>query len=451
MHRLSLKGKRARDVMRRLERAVAAPSRVSYYPLVVREAHGSTVTDVDGRRYIDFNAGWTVAGVGYSNREVIEAVEEELARSGGLAGGTFPSETTVEFAEKLISLTPGSFEKRAWFGHSGTDSCAAAYKLIPVATGRERSVTFFGGMHGVDLAGLAMGGIPATARYRVPSLVSKVPYAYCYRCPYGLEYPSCGVYCSSGFIEEQLFRNVCPPEDTAFMLVEAMQSDSGDVIPPREFIPNLRRTADRFGIALVADEVKVGFARTGKMFGVDRTGTVPDAIALGKSVASGMPVGALVAREPLFPRRFAYSTLVGNAVGAAAGLATIRIIERERLAERAAKLGGRLKRRLEEAKASHPLIGDVRGEGLLVGVELVRDRKTKEPATLETAKVVYRAWELGLLTVFVGVRGSVIEITPPLVIDERELEAGTEILLRALGDVENGLVPDSAVRGQMAM
>jgi 4-aminobutyrate aminotransferase len=357
----------------------------------------------------------------------------------------------VEFAEKLASLTPGSFEKRVWFGHSGSDSCAAAYKLFPVATGRERSVTFFGGMHGVDLAGLAMGGIPATAAHRVPSLVSHVPYAYCYRCPYGLEYPSCGVYCSSGFIEEQLFRNVCPPEDTAFMLVEPMQSDSGDVIPPREYLPNLRRTSKKFGIALVADEVKTGFARTGKMFAADHTGTVPDAVALGKSIASGMPVGALVGEEGLFPRRYAYSTLVGNAVGAAAGLATIRIIEREKLAERAAKLGRRLKRRLEEAKASHPLMGDVRGQGLLVGIELVRDRKTKEPAGLETAKTVYRAWELGLLTAFVGVSGNVIELTPPLVIEESELEEGTEILLRALGDVERGLVPDSVARGQLKM
>jgi 4-aminobutyrate aminotransferase len=422
-----------------------------YYPLIVKEAHGSTVTDIDGRKYIDFNAGWTVAGVGFSNPEIVAAVEEELERSAGLPGGTFPSETTVKFAEKLVSLTPGSFEKRVWFGHSGTDACAAAYKLFPVSTKRERSVTFFGGMHGVDLAGLAMGGIMSTSRYRVPSLVSKVPYAYCYRCPYGLEYPECGVYCASGFIEEQLFKHVCPPEDTSFMLVEAMQSDSGDVIPPREYLPKLRRTSDKFGIALVADEVKIGFGRTGKMFGVDHTGVVPDAVALGKSIASGIPVGALVAREDLFPQGFAYSTLVGNAVGTAAGIATIKIIERDRLAERAAKLGRRLRKRLEEMKQRHPLIGDVRGEGLLIGVEFVKDRKTKRPARLETAKVVFRAWELGLLTVFVGDDGNVVELTPPMVITEEELEAGAEIFERAITDVEKGRVPDSLVHGWTGM
>jgi 4-aminobutyrate aminotransferase len=438
-------------VIERLNRVVAAPSRLMYYPLVVKEAHGSTVTDMDGREYIDFNAGWTVAGVGFSNPEVVAAVEEELVRSAGLPGGTFPSETTVKFAEKLVSLAPGAFGKRVWFGHSGTDACAAAYKLFPVSTKRERSVTFYGGMHGIDLAGLAMGGIISTARYRVPSLVSKVPYAYCYRCPYALEYPGCGVYCASGFIEEQLFKHVCPPEDTSFMMVEAMQSDSGDVIPPKEYLPKLRRTADRFGIALVADEVKIGFGRTGRMFGVEHSGVVPDAVALGKSIASGIPVGALVAREELFPQGFAYSTLVGNAIGTAAGIATIRIIERDRLAERAAKLGRRLKRRLEEMKERHPTLGDVRGEGLLLGLEFVKDRKSKKPARTETAKIVYRAWELGLLTVFVGTEGNVVELTPPMVITDQELDLGAAILERAIGDVERGRVPDSAVRDYTGM
>jgi 4-aminobutyrate aminotransferase len=235
------------------------------------------------------------------------------------------------------------------------------------------------------------------------------------------------------------------------MLVEAMQSDSGDVIPPREYLPKLRRTADKYGIALVADEVKIGFGRTGKMFGVDHTGVVPDAVALGKSIASGIPVGALVAREDLFPQGFAYSTLVGNAVGTAAGIATIKIIERDRLAERAAKLGRRLRKRLEEMKQRHPLIGDVRGEGLLIGVEFVKDRKTKRPARLETAKVVFRAWELGLLTVFVGDDGNVVELTPPMVITEEELEAGAEIFERAITDVEKGRVPDSLVHGWTGM
>ena len=434
-------------VLERLEKTVAAPSKVLYYPIVVKEAHGTTVTDIEGRDYIDFNSCWTVAGVGFSNPEVVEAIQEEVARSAGLSSGTFPSETAVKFAEKLASMTPGSFDKKVWFGHSGTDACAAVYKLLPVATKRDRSVTFFGSMHGADLAGFAMGGIMSTSRYRVPSLVTKVPYAYCYRCPYGLEYPSCGVYCASDFLEEQIFKHVCPPDDTAFMMVEAMQSDSGDVIPPKEYLPKLRKTADKFGVALVADEVKIGLGRTGKMFGVEHTGVVPDAVALGKSVGSGIPVGALIAKDELMPQGFNLSTLVGNAIGAAAGLATIRIIERDRLHERAAKLGRLLKRRLEEMKERHRLIGDVRGEGLLVGVEFVKDRKKKTPASVETAKVVYRAWQLGLLTVFVGDDKNVMELTPAMVITEEDLEKGIDILDQAIGDVEKGKVSDASVAG----
>lgn len=444
-------GSKSEEVIGRLNDVFAAPAKVMFYPIIVKEAHGTRVTDVDGKDYLDFNAGWTVAGLGFSNAEVAKAVSEEFANSAGLAGGTFPSETTVKFAEKLVSLVPGSSKKLVWFGHSGTDSCAAAYKMLPRATKRERSVTFWGGMHGADLAGLAMGGIMATSVHRVPSLVTKVPYAYCYRCPYNLEYPSCGVYCASDFLEDQVFKHVCPPDDTAFMMVEAVQSDSGDVTPPREYLPKLRKTADKFGIALVADEVKIGFGRTGKMFGTELSGTIPDAIAIGKSVASGVPVGALIAREDLFPPGFVYSTLSGNAVGSAAGLATLNVIEREKLPEKAARLGKSFRKRFEEMKEKHPLIGDVRGEGLIVGIEFVKDRKRKTPARLETTKIVYRAWQLGLLTVFVGDDGNVMELTPPLIITKDELDRGADIIEQAITDVEKGRVSDATVRGYTGM
>ena len=418
-----------------------------YYPIVVDKAEGATVTDVDGKDYLDFNAGWTVAGVGYSNPEVIDAVTKEMRRSTGVSNASFPSETTLKFAEKLIKITPGGYPKKTWFGHSGSDACGAAFKLFPLVTKKPRILSFYGAMHGIDLAGLAMSAIPATSRHPVPNLVSKVPYAYCYRCPFGLEYPSCGVYCASDFIEDHVFKYVNPPEDTSFMIVEPIQSDSGDVVPPDGYLEKLKKTCDKFGILFVSDEIKISFGRTGKMFGIDHTPSViPDAIAMGKSMASGMPVGALVARKELLDEGFAVSTLSGNAIGAAAGLATIEIIERDRLAENAAKLGDYMKKRLEELKEKHELIGDVRGKGLIIGLELVRDRQTKEPAPLETAKVVFRAWQLGLLTAFVGADGNVIEITPPLIIDRKQVDTGVDILERAFKDVEGKKIPDSAVK-----
>jgi 4-aminobutyrate aminotransferase len=429
-----------------LSRRVAAGNRVLYYPMLVKKAHGCIITDVNGKEYLDFNASWTVAGLGYSNPTVIDAIKAELDSTAGLATSTFPSETTLKFAEELIGITPGNFPKKVWFGHSGSDACAAAYKLLPLSTKRPRSLSFYGGMHGVDLAGIAMGGHPSTAKYPAPSLVSKVPYAYCYRCPFGLEYPSCGVYCASDFIEDQLFKYVIVPEDTSFMIVEAIQSDSGDVVPPKEYHEKLKQTCEKFGILYVADEVKIAPSRTGKLFGVENFGVAPDAVAMGKSVASGMPVGALVARENLLDNAFLMSTLAGNSIVASAGLATLKLLKQESLLRNVSKLGDQLKTRLEEMKERHQMIGDVRGKGLILGVEFVKDRETKEPARLETAKIVYRAWELGLITVYVGADQNVIELTPPLVITSEEIDRGADILERAISDVEKGLVADSTVK-----
>lgn len=439
--------KKSLTITNKLNRVIATSDRALYYPMVVDRAHDCTVIDVDGKTYLDFNAGWTVAGVGYSNEEVVKAVKDELGRSTGIAPGTFPNEKTGLFAERLISITPGNFKKKVWFGHSGTDACAAAFKLIPLATGKQRILSFYGSMFGVDAGGMAMAGHPATSKFLIPNLVTKVPYAYCYRCPYGLEYPSCGIYCASDFIEDNVFKYVNPAEDTAFMMVEPLQSDSGDIVPPPGYLEKLKKTCDKFGILLVIDEVKVGFGRTGKMFCIEHSDSVvPDAIALGKSIASGIPVGAFVGRQQLLDKGFVLSTLSGNAIGAAAGLATLNVIEKRRLPENAKKLGDYLLKLLNEMKEKHKLIGDVRGKGLIIGVELVKDRETKTPAKLETAKVVFRAWQMGLLTVFVGADSNVIEITPPLIITREEIERGAMILEQAVKDVELGLVKDSDVK-----
>lgn len=445
--RRTTSGRKSDAILKRLDRAVANSVRALYYPIVVKEAHGHTVVDVEGKSYLDFNASWTVAGVGYSNAEVVEAVKSELDRSTGLAAGTFPGELTARFAERLIALTPGDFEKKVWFGHSGSDACDAPFKMIPQATKRPRVLSFYGSMHGVDVGGMAMAGHPATSRYPIPTLATKIPYAYCYRCPYGLEYPDCGIYCASDFIEENVFKYVSNPLDTSFMMVEAIQSDSGDIVPPPGYLEKLEKTCRRHGILFVVDEVKVGFGRTGKMFATEHArGVTPEGVSLGKSISSGIPVGAFVARKDLVDTGFALSTLSGNAVGAAAGLATIDYIEKKRLPENAARVGAHLMKLLQEMKPRHQLIGDVRGMGLIVGIEFVKNRKTKEPARLDTAKIVYRAWQLGLLTVFVGTDSNVMEITPALTITTEAVEQGARIIEQAITDVERGLVTDSAVK-----
>ncbi len=438
---------RSKEIIKRLQNAVSISNRFLYYPLVVKEAHDCTVTDVDGNTFLDFNSGWTVAGLGYSNPQVSNAVQAELARSGGVATLTFPSETTVRFAERLIGITPGTFEKKVWFGHSGADACGAVYKLFPLATKRQRIISFYGSMHGMDLAGIAMGGLPMLSNIPVPNLVTKVPYAYCYRCPFGLEYPSCGIYCASDFIENHVFKSINPPEDTSFMIVEPIQSDGGDVVPPAGYLEKLKKTCDRFGILFVSDEVKIGFGRTGKMFGIEHSPTViPDAVIMGKSIASGIPISAVVARKELLDSAMVTSTLTGNTLGAAAGLTTLEVLEKSDLLRNASRVGALMKRRLEEMRSSHELIGDVRGKGLIIGVELVEDKKSKKPAKRETAKTVFRAWQLGLLVAYMGMHSNVIEVIPPLTITPEKADEGLAILDHALRDVESGLVSDSSVR-----
>ncbi len=229
-------------------------------------------------------------------------------------------------------------------------------------------------------------------------------------------------------------------------MVEPMQSDGGDIVPPKEYLRKLKETCDKFGILYVSDEVKVAPSRTGKLLGVDGKGVTPDAITLGKSIASGMPVGAMVAKEELLNGPFLSSTLSGNSISAAAGLATIQLLKQEKLLQNVNAVGQTLMKRLEEMKERHGIIGDVRGSGLFVGVEFVKDRKTKQPAKLETAKIVYRAWQLGLITVYVGADQNVMELTPPLIITREEIERGADILETAISDVENGVVPDSLVK-----
>lgn len=436
------------EILRKLGDTIASGNRIMYYPLVVRSAHGCIITDITGKDYLDFNASWTVAGLGYSNPEILDAIKSEIESSAGLATCSFPNETVLKFAEELVSIVPGdTSKKKVWFGHSGSDACGAAYKLLPLATKRTRVLSFFGGMHGTDLAGIAMGGHPSTSKFNVPSLVAKVPYAYCYRCPFGLEYPSCGVYCASDFIEDQVFKYATAPNEISFMLVEPMQSDGGDAIPPDEYLKKLKRTCEKFGILFVSDEVKLSPSRTGKLLAVENFGVEPDAVTMGKSIASGMPVGALIARGNLLDGPFLASTLSGNSISAAAGLATIRMLKKQTLLENVNKTGQVLKSGLEDLKEHHEIIGDVRAKGLFAGIEFVKDRKTKTPAKLETAKIVYRAWQLGLITAYVGADQNVMELTPPLIITREEIETGLGILEKAISDVENGLVPDSLVEG----
>lgn len=428
------------------DRLIADALKLRFYPLAVESGEGCRLRDVEGREYLDFVAGWALANTGYSHPHVRQKVIEQLNRTTFASLISGMHEPALQLAEKLIDLMPGDFPKKAWFGLCGSDASETIGRLLPLATGKRRLVSFIGAYHGSTAASMAMSAHIAQTQFIGGGHVVKVPYPNPYRCPFGDDIADCAER-AIRFLEDYIFKTICPPDDVAGIIVEAVQSDGGDIVPPPHFLPMLEEVCRRHDIYLVVDDVKVGMGRTGQMFSFQHFGVTPDAVLLGKSLGGGLPLSAVVARQEILDvgLGLALFTAVGNALSCTAGLATIEAIEQDGLVENARQVGDYLHTRLRSLQENHPLIGDVRGLGLIQGLELVRDRATKEPAPTETAKVVYRAFELGLLLFYVGMFSNVIEITPPLILTEAEVDEGIAILDQALSDVEAGRVSDEAI------
>ena len=352
------------------------------------------------------------------------------------------NEPSVRLAERLASLVPGDYEKKVWYGLHGSDANDCLAKLVPLATGRKRMISFIGGYHGQTAGSAGLSGHTAQAKAGGGGNVIKIPYPDPYRPVLGADRdPGDAVL---DYLENYILRTICPPEDTAGIIVEPVQSDGGDIVPPPRFLQGLERICRQHGIMLLIDEVKIGFGRSGRMFAFEHFGVVPDAVSLGKSLGGGMPISAVIGRRELLDVAPAINmyTMAGSPVACAAALAHLDEIERLGLVEQAGRAGDYLLGRLRELQQRHPLIGDVRGLGLMLGLETVRDRSTKEPADREMAKIVYRAFELGLIVFYGGIYSNVMEITPPLVMTEAEVDEGVAILDQAIGEVEAGEVSD---------
>ncbi|MCL7393316.1 MAG: aspartate aminotransferase family protein [Thaumarchaeota archaeon] len=437
---------RALEYLRREERVIGKIIGIRFYPIVVEGALGSRVFDVDGKEYIDFSSQWAVVNLGHNHPEVIEAVRSQLERLVFSSHTTFPNTVAIELAERLVELTPGSFEKKVWFGLTGSDANELIYKIMPVYSRRRRMLGFQGSYHGQTMGALSLSGHKALTRFIGFPNVVKAPYPFCYRCPFKQTYPECGLLCLD-FLENNVVENA-PAEDLAAVIIEPVQSDGGVIVPPLEFIPRLYRICRDRGISLVVDEVKVGFGRTGRFFAIEHFDVAPDVISMAKPMASGFPLSAVVGRAEIMDAALAAHLFTSSAhpVSCAASLATINVIRREKLLERASKMGNYILERLKEIAEKHQLIGDVRGMGMILGVELVKDHRAKMPATFETASLVYRAYELGLLLTYVGTYSNVVEITPPLTIGIEEVDRALEILEKALDDVEKDRVDRESVR-----
>jgi 4-aminobutyrate aminotransferase len=437
---------RSEAVLAREQEALGDILKLRFYPFVAAEAEGVRVRDPDGNEYLDMLASGGVMATGYRHPRVREAMIAELDRSWSTMHCCYPHERAVDLGERLCELLPGDFEKKAWFGATGSDANDCLATIAPMATGRRRMISFIGAYHGQTSGSALLSGHSAQANRVGGGNITKVPYPYPYRCQFGPCDPGeCSGKCVR-YIEETVLDSVSPAEDTAAIIMEAVQSDGGDIVPPDNVLPALRELCDRHGILLFFDEVKSGLGRTGRTFAFEHAGVTADAVSLGKPLGGGLPLSGVIARRELLDTpAFYLFTLGGSPAPCAAGLAVLDVIEAERLTENAAVMGERLLAGLEELKSRHELVGDVRGKGLLAGMELVRDRGTREPAPQETAKVVYRCYELGLLVMYTGLLGNVVEFTPPLTISEQDVDEALEILDRALHDVVAGRVDEAKV------
>jgi 4-aminobutyrate aminotransferase len=432
----SLPGPRAQAVIER-DAAVLSPSYTRCYPLVAERGEGAIVEDVDGNRFLDFNAGIAVVSTGHSHPDVVAAIQRQAGRLIHMSGTDFYYENMVDLAEKLAAIAPGDVERRVYFGNSGTEANEAAIKLARYTTGRDKIIAFYGSFHGRTLGALSLTASKAVQRKGFGTLLSGVfhaPYPNGYRCQPGQTAEDCAL-ASIRFIEDQLFRSIVPPEEVAAIFVEPVQGEGGYIVPPKLFFDELQRLASQHGILLIADEVQSGMGRTGKMWASEHFGFVPDIITSAKGIASGMPLGATIARAELMSWRPGAhaSTFGGNPVCVAAALATIKLLESQ-LIQNAATMGAYMFDRMSHWTRRFRYVGDVRGLGLMLAFELVRDRDTKERAPEVRDRVIMRAFERGLLTLGAGPNS--IRLSPPLVITREQADFALDTLEECLHEVE---------------
>ncbi len=430
-------GPKAKTYVARDQEAVS-PSYTRSYPFVMARGEGSLAWDVDGNRYIDFNAGLAVVATGHAHPKVVEAIQQQAAKFVHMAGTDFYYAVQIELAEKLNSLVPGDAPKQVFFTNSGAEAVEAALKLARYHTGRPQILAFLGAFHGRTMGAVSLTASKVVQRRGFAPLVpgvTHIPYGYCYRCAYNLEYRSCGLFCLD-YIESTLFKQLVPADEVAAIFVEPIQGEGGYVVPPPGYHARLKELAERHGILFVADEIQMGMGRTGKWFSIEHWDIVPDITLIAKGIASGMPLGAMVAKRELMDWPFGAhgTTFGGNPVSCAAASATIQVIEEEGLVENAATAGKRLLNAAKEMQRRHPTIGDVRGMGLIVGLELVEDGDTKEPAGRLRDEVVKRAFKKGLL--ILGCGPSTVRFMPALTVDAETVDEALSIFEEALTETE---------------
>ncbi|MCC5989560.1 MAG: aspartate aminotransferase family protein [Pararhodobacter sp.] len=421
-------------------RVIANIARLRFNPLSLTGGRGCTLIEEGGREILDLSGSAGSASLGYSHPAVVEAAGRALGDMAGASLLLYPNAPAVALAERLLEVTPGDGERRVWFGHSGSDANDCAVRVARAATGRQRFISFIGSYHGNVSGSMAVSGHTAMTHTLPQAGLVLLPYPDPYRPRFSAE-------AVLDLLDYQ-FATTCPPEQVAAVFIEPLMSDGGLIVPPPGFLAALADRCQRHGILVVVDEVKVGVGRSGLLHCFQHEGLAPDMVVLGKGLGGGLPLSAVIGPARLMDHAgaFALQTTAGNPVCTAAGLAVLDTIVTDKLDAHAARLGAAFAEGLRGLAERHAVIGDVRGRGLAIGVELISDRESRAPVDPSfTAKVIYRAWELGVSFSYVGLSANVLEFTPPLILSEAEMRAGLSVIDQALGEVVEGKVSDEAV------
>jgi 4-aminobutyrate aminotransferase / (S)-3-amino-2-methylpropionate transaminase / 5-aminovalerate transaminase len=408
-------------------------------PAFIKEARGAVMIDVDGRELIDFAGGIGVMNVGHANPKVVAAIADQAAKFTHTCFHVAMYEPYVDLAARMNELSPGDFHKKTLFVNSGAEAVENAVKIARYATGRPAVIALDGAFHGRTLLTMTL-----TSKVKPYKLgfgpfapeVYRMPNAYCYRCPFGLRYPSCGAACADHL--EEFFIGHVAPEQTAAVVAEPIQGEGGFITPPPEYFAKLQAICKKHGIVLVIDEVQTAMGRTGKLFAIEHWGIAPDVITTAKSLGGGLPLGAVTGRAELMDGPHVGGlggTFGGNPVACRAALAVLDVLLGDGLLARAEQLGVEVRRRLDDLQRRFELVGDVRGKGPMLAMELVRDREKKTPAADETKKLVRRCYEKGLVLISCGQFGNVIRTLMPLVITDEQLDRGFDILASTLQEI----------------
>jgi 4-aminobutyrate aminotransferase len=419
-----------------------SPSYTRSYPLVAKSGRGVVVTDVDGNEFFDFSAGIAVVSTGHCHPAVVAAIQKQAAELIHMSGTDFYYESLVTLAERISKIAPMPGPHRIYYGNSGAEAVECALKLARYHTKRPNIIAFYGAFHGRTMGALSLTASKPQQKRRFAPLmpgVTHVVYPDAYRAG-AADSDAYGLSCAQ-FIEEKLLHTTLPPEEVAAIFVEPVQGEGGYVVAPTAFMQELRRICDRYGILLVVDEVQSGVGRTGHWWAVEHTGVQPDIVCIAKGIASGMPLGVTLTRAEIMdwvPGSHA-STFGGNPVCIAAALATLDVMESEGLVRNAGEAGSHMLRRMADWPKKHKLVGDVRGRGLMLGVELVKDKQTREQAGAARDRVVQLAFERGVL--FLGAGVSTVRLCPPLVVTKEEADVAMDVLEECIGKtcVEAGL------------